>query len=316
MIVDQWFLYAIAAGVTLLIGIVGLIGYLVYKKHNKNASYNSQLQELIDDNVESGGGTVITLSGRWNSYWSKLFKESGLARYNDENNKAGRDVLFFIIIVVVVLGVIFRSFFIGPIVAAVSIVIFVNLVRFKNQREQNKISSQLPGFLAALKSNIQANTTPEKAILKIVDDMPSPLYEDLYPAKQQLQVNTPFKVVIDDLSMRTKSKDLKFLCACLLQATSSGANLEGQIGTIQDVLAERQKINDELSKAVSSVTPSIYVASFTIPAMFIFLYITNSPTRDFWFKSILSWIVFAAVLLLWGMGIWIAKKQVDKIRNL
>lgn len=313
MITNQWFLYAIAAGVTLLIAVVALVGYMVYKRTSKEVAYDNQLQELIgDENVTR----KVTYMYRWNQYWSKLFKEAGWARYNDDAGNAGRDVLFVGIGLMLIISLLFRSVILGPFVVIVFGVVIVALLKFRIQKEQQKISTQLPGFLAALKANIQANSTPERAILKVVDDMPSPLYDDLYVSKQQILANTPFNVVIKDLSKRTKSKDLKFLCACILQAISSGANLESQIGKIQEVLEERQKSSDALSKAISSVTPSIYVASVAIPFTFFALYILNDVTREYWFVDPTSWLGLLVVLLLWGAGIWLSKKQVDKIRNL
>lgn len=313
MITNQWFLYAIALGITLLIGIVALVGYLFYKKNSSKNSYEEQLKELIE---EENVTKKVSLTYRWNQYWSKLFKDSGWSRYNENAENAGRDVLIAGIVLMLIISVLSRVFILGPLVVFGLGGIIVSLVKFRNQKEQRKLDEQLPGFLAALKSNIQANTTPEKALLKVVDEMPSPLYEDLYPSKQQILANTPFEEVLRELSGRTKSPDMKFLCSCILQAISSGASLESQIDTIQRVLAERQKINDEINKSVSAVTPSIWVASIAIPVLFLGLYLLNDETRAYWFVHPTSWIALIFIIILWIAGIWLSKKQVDKIRNL
>lgn len=314
MIINQWFLYAIAGGFTLLISIVALIGYLIYRKTSSKFAYSDQLNQLIYNEDELD--PKVTLSYRWNQYWSKLFKESGWVRYNSSSKKAGRDALLIIVLISVVISVIMKNIFVGPLAALIVVIVFINIIKFKNERESQKLNEQLPGFLAAFKANIQANTTPERALLKIIDDMPNPLYEELIPSKQQILANTPFVETITDLSARTKSNDLKFLCSSILQAVSSGASLEDQIGTIQRVLEQRQKVNDELKKAVSSATPAIYIASVAIPLLFFATYFLNDATRNYWFVHPTSWIALIIVLLLWVAGILMTKRMIDNIKNL
>lgn len=315
MIVEQWILYAIAAGITLLISIVGMIGYVVYRRNSDDVAYDKQLQELISTEKEKKVRKLNVIN-RWNNYWAKLFKESGWAAYTEKSSAPGRDVFVFGSVAMILISILTKSPLLGPLAVGIVGSILVMLIKFKNQKEQERLNEQLPGFLAALKANIQANTTPERALLKVVDDMPNPLYEDLAPAKQQILANTPFVDVIQNLSTRTKSKDLKFLAACILQAVATGANLEGQIDTIQRVLEERQKVNDELNRAVSSATPSMYIASIAIPAVFFATYFMNEATRDYWFVHPTSWLALIGVVLLWVLGMFMSKKQIDKIREL
>lgn len=314
MITNQLYFYVIAGGITLLFVVLALMGYMIYRKTSSKVAYNQQLQDLLGDNDMQVRN--VGLVYRWNQYWSKLFHESGWGRYGDEDNSAGRDVFVLGLFAMIIVSIITRVVFLGPIIVGMVGAIVVSLVKFKNQREQQKLNEQLPGFLAALKANIQANTTPERALVKVVDDMPSPLYEDLLPAKRQILANTSFTDVIKDLNERTTSKDLKFLCACMIQAVSTGASLESQIGTIQKVLEERQKVNDEINKAVSSAMPSIYIASLAIPLVFFATYFLNDATRQYWFVDPTSWIGLGVVLALWATGIYLSKKSVDSIRNL
>lgn len=315
MIIDGWFLYVIAIGFTLLISLIGLIIYLIYRKNSSKVAYEQQLNQLIasDDEFTTNKSGIFY---KWNQYWNTIFKDSGWVRYNEDASKAGKEAFIFIIIASVVISLLTRNAFLGPMITGIVIVVFINILKMKNERESQRLNEQLPGFLAALKANIQANTTPERAMLKVIDDMPTPLYEDLIVSKQQILANTPFVETIQNLSARTKSKDLKFLCASMLQAVASGASLEDQIETIQNVLERRQKVNDEIKKAINSATPAIYVASVAIPLLFFATYFLNDATREYWFVDPTSWIALIVVIALWVAGILMTKKLVDNIKKL
>lgn len=311
----QLFAFLISGGVALLVGMIATIGVFAIQKNNKNSAYDRQLAELMssDINDDRPKRNLIT---RWNTYWGEIFRGMGWAKYSDPNNSAGRDVLLIGGFAALLTGLFLQNFIAGFAIGGIVIYIMSVFFKSKNNKDGDKLNAQLPGFLFALKANVQANETPERAVLKVVDNMPSPLYEDLLIVKNRILANSSFKDALEELSHKTASRDLKFLCACMIQASGTGTNLENQITVIQKVLEDRRKVSDELSKAVRSATPAIWVASVVLPAVFLATLFMDPSAKDFWFVDPLSYAALALVLLLYGGGVFLSKRMVDGIKNL
>lgn len=287
-----------------------------FKKGSADAAYDEQLAELLEDDNYESSDAKLGFSHKWNRHWGALFKEMGLARYNDANEKAGREVLIGAFVIAVLGSLIAQNLFIGPAIVAALLFGSSILLKSLGEKKAEKINDQLPGFLFALKANIQANETPERAIIKVIDAMPSPLYDDLVIVKNHIDANSSFKDALLDLSQKTASRDLKFLCACIIQAANSGSDLEDQIVIIQKVLEDRKKVSDKIAEASRSAAPAIWVASIAIPATFFIIFSADPNAASFWFINPVSWIALGVIITLWIVGIYLARKMVSNIKNL
>lgn len=309
----KW-VYVVAVSAALLVGTLALVWY--FNVQRRRSSYERQLEELIEDHGEETKKARITPWSRWNEYWMRRFKGVGWARYNADNSHAGRDVLLFWVLVGLIAGLITRNIWAGVGISVALLVLIGSVMKSKENRDSDVLAAQLPGFLFALKANIQANETPERAILKVVDAMPSPLYEELSIVKEKILVNASFAEALEELSARTSSRDLKFLCACMIQASANGSNLENQITVIQKVLEARRKVADELAQAVRSSQGAIIVSSIVLPLTFIATLFMDENATQFWFHGMLSWILLAAVVLLYAAGVLLCRRMVNNIKNL
>lgn len=310
------YLYLIAGGLALLVGLIVTGGIFAVQKNSSKTAYDEQLADLIATETDEEGSTKVTLVTRWNRYWSERFKAMGWAKYNSKESSAGRDILVVGLLIAVVAGLFIRNIPGGIAIAAVALYVIGSFMKSRSSKQSDVLNAQLPGFLFALKANIQANETPERAVLKVVDNMPKPLYDDLVIVKSRILANSSFRDALEDLASKTSSRDLQFLCACMIQATTTGANLESQITVIQHVLEARRKVSDELAKAIRSAMPAIYIASVVIPGAFIFSLFFDANAANFWFKEPISWAALAGVVAFYTVGVWLSKKLVDNIKNL
>lgn len=306
------YVYGVAAAFTVFTAVVAFLAYKLVSKRAKKEGYLVQLDELIDDVKEYEKESSLE---KWNSYWSRLFKSSGIERYGEENNKAGFDVIILFVVVSVAVSVIFRNILVGPVIAASIIVVVVFWLKGVSNKKEEQIFQQLSGFLFAFKANIDARRTPQEAFIKIVDELPSPLREELVPVKQSIIANRPFNEALEDLRDNSSSKDLRFLAACILQANSSGGDLKEQITTIQKVLKSRQVIKDEISKGYKTARPVIVVSSFVLPGLFTFMMFQDENSRNFWFVDPISIPVFFTIVALYLGGIVASKRMVDKLKK-
>lgn len=315
---DTLFPYILAGIITLLLLALGLLIRQLIQRNMNTVNYDEQLQELMSnefDDEDSKSSTKITLAFKWNRYWGRLFKEAGISRYNSQNNAAGRDVLLIGVIGAIIISLVFQNFIIGPLASIVTIFAISFLMKQQINKKSEKLNQQLPGFIFALKAQIQASSTNERAMLKVIDAMPSPLYDDLKIVRNKLLASSPFREALEELSRKTASRDLQFLAACMIQATTSGSNLEHQLDSIQRVLDSRRKVTSEINKAVKAAQPAMWVSTIAIPFLFIVSYMQSATAREFWFNDPISYVVLVAVLVLYGASMWLVKGQVDKIKN-
>lgn len=307
----------VALGSAVLVGlaIVGL--YKLFNKRDRDRAY----KEVLDDiTVYDDEGEKIqleeTYADRWNKYWANRFKVVNNAKYVTNHSAAGKEAAGIAIITAVLLILLLRNPLLSIFGAALILYILSIVLKSIADREQLKLDKQLPGFLAALKANVQAGETPEKAILEVTDTMPSPLREELSIAKQSIQASNKFSDAMEELKAQTKSNNLAFLCSCIIQASNTGTSLEKQIGVIEEILESRREIHASISEKVSSVTPTIWVASIVIPGIFLMTLAMNEQARLYWFVDPTSWIMLIIVILLYLFGVWMTKKLVDGVRNL
>lgn len=314
MIHSNIFPYLLSGGLAILITLLGVLIYFAVKKSSSKMNYDEQLEALMDeddeDDEEKSGSSI---ADRWNRYWGSLLHDSGMARYKGDYSGAGRDVLFALTIIAVLTTILLQNPLIGIGLAILLGVGASFLSRSVANKKAENINLQLPGFLFALKANIQASETNERAMSKVITNMPSPLYEDLEVVKNKLDASATFHEALDALVEKTSSKDLRFLAVCMIQAITSGANLETQLDSIQRVLEQRRDIADEINRAVKSAQPAMWLATVLIPGLFLFSY---DSARSFWFVEPISWFALIAVIGLYIGGMFMVKKQIDKIKNL
>lgn len=308
---------AVAAVLTILLSSLLFVGRLIIKRATNTVDYDSQIKELIEDEDETAKTkTKTTVFDKWNRYWGSLFKGAGLARYNDKTAHAGRDVFVAMVIAAVILSLVIQNAILGILVSIAVPFVIAFIMKNRINKKSSALNQQLPGFIFALKAQLQASETTERAMLKVVDSMPSPLFEDLKVVKNKLLASSSFKDALQELSRKTSSNDLKFMAACMIQATSSGANLENQLDSIQNVLKSRREVEDEINQAVQSATPAMWIASLAIPGVFLASIILDNSAREFWLTQPIAWGILAVVAVLYGVSMYMVRGQVEKIKNI
>lgn len=306
--------YVVALAAALLVFLVGLGVWIVVRRVIDKRSYENQIDNIINDQVMDSSKSPGFMY-RWNQYWLRRFKSAGIASYADDADRAGMITLIGLFAGTAILYFILNNFLGAFVIAGSCLWVFGSYMMNQQHRRAARVDAQLPGFLAAIKANIQANQTPESAIMRVVDDMPRPLLDDVIVAKSRLQANSTFQEAMTEMGERTSSRDLKFLSSCMIQAVNSGASLEEQITVIQEVLVNRKAITDEINKAVAGNRPTLWASSFAIPAVFIITYVLGDG-QSFWFQSLLSWVLFFFIVAAYTIGVFTLNQMVNKLKSL
>lgn len=294
--------------------------YRNWQKNDADYQYKKQFESLFTPEFEEvlpEKDDDDSIGARWSRYWHHRMLRAGIKRYGNANkNLAGRDAIVLVLAATVLIFV-FSTNIILSILGGMTALILTNMyLGFKAASIEASIDAQVPSFLAGLKANLQANQTPERALLNVIEDLADPLYSELVTTQSELRSGRDLQTVMENLKQRTTSSELKFLCSAIKLAASYGANLEAHIDIIQETLVERQKLSNKLASASKQATPSIVVSSIIIPGLFLFTYFSSPDAQDFWFVTPVSWIAFIFVAGLYGGGVFMSKKMVDNIKKI
>jgi tight adherence protein B len=169
----------------------------------------------------------------------------------------------------------------------------------------------LPDLLSQLRSNIQAGSTPQQAMMAVADDIPAPLGDELKTLKRDLNVNVALETAMDDLAKRVPSREMKFLVASVEIAVRSGSDLDPQLATIQEIVQQRTRIRQKLRAAVAQVKPTQILAYGAVPLMF-FVSTRTSGNVAYWFgPGIFVLIGAASAYIAGGLAIRFMVKGVE-----
>lgn len=318
---ENLLMLAIAICASASITVAAVFIYRVYTLKKDQEDFDTDFSDIFvpefDEYEETGYEDKNGLLDKWNHYWKDRSRKAGIQRYTEANEKIpGRDAAMMALVIGFLVGVVTLNVFFGIIALTVVPIIHSVLLGIKINQVEASLNSQVPSFLATFKSNIQANETPERALIKVIDDIGDPLYSELAPTKRKIQSGTDMGEALEDLKSRTTSYELQFLCSCIKIASEYGADLEKQVDTIQGVIAERQKVSDKLASAARAARPAMFVGTLIIPAMFFIIYMFYEQAQDFWFVDPISYIALLMIAIFYGAGMWFSKIMVDNLKKM
>lgn len=310
-------------------GIVGSLSYFFYasfiKKVSKEEIYKREMESILEDDegeyyTKTEDVVKESIFDKWNNMWIEnllpFFPDRYSAKYGNEPKNAGVDVIFIWAILCVTFFLLIQSIPMAILIASGVIGASAVLLRIKFGKKEGKMRDQIVSFLYALKANIQAGESPERALVKIVDNIPSPLGDELLIVKHQILSNTPFKEALISLRESTTSDDLRFLCSCMIQSSLTGSSIESQIDTIIDIVTKKKELADKISEETRSSDLSKWIAAILIPAMFVIVYVIDDSAREFWFIDPASYPIFGVVVLLYLAAFYLSNKKVKKVKEL
>lgn len=199
-------------------------------------------------------------------------------------------------------------------VPLVVVVAWAGWLRMQAGKRMATMEKQLPVLLAGLRSYLQVPLPPAEAIMNVADDVPSPLGDELQLVKNNVSIAMPLDQALQLMSDRVKSREMQFLVSSVEIAVTSGADLEPQLKTIEDVVEARTRARQKLATAVAGVRPTQIVASLAVP-----LFLINSfrePTSVAFWLSSMGIAVLAGVAVLTFVALWGMRVMIKRIENL
>lgn len=299
-----------------LLVVIFLVSRMLTKKYRDEQEQIKMLQKALnyDHKVEPND----TDKG----FFDKLFKKYDDAMHGAEYiNRDTPAKQFYRVLGILNLSIIAVGFiFTQNVILGILIAAFVDTVIYMRANSKiNKVSKlldeQVPSFISTLKSNVQANQTPEKAIIAAVDNTSEPLYSEIKIVKQLAETGS-FEGAMTSLRRKTNNPTLKFLCSCVQLSSEVGSNLETQLDVIESIIVKRKELNRKLDKAISENKPLLYVSFSIIPGVFIFTYMIEDTARNFWFHSLISWAEFGFVVVIMVAAAVLANRFIGAVRKM
>lgn len=285
------------------------------KKTPDQEKFEAHIAQINESELENQEIKEETLDPKtWSGYWLKLYLNTGRTT-PAELQGPGR---FVIIVAIVAFGIGFlvwpRDIGAGAAFGIGSIVLIRIILNAEVKKRIRTLEKQLPLLLSSMQANLQANATPQSAILASVDEVPSPLRDELLTLKNEIGLNIPLGEALKNLSERVPSREMQFLIASMEIAIESGSNLAPQLEGIQEIITSRTKIRQKLESAIAEVQPALLVSAVTIPASFVFSFYSSPENREFWL-SFYGLIGMGVVAFLYAVGLFMSKKLVDGVEN-
>lgn len=311
----------IAALATLL---VVLVVFLVLQRFNADQDDSERLAAQVMDSFESEIESDNDQSERrqpkhfkkWNRYWETRIIGSGLRIPLITHENVGSRMGIFFAIVFVLGSALFQNIIAGAILAAATGVIISTLLGFVSDRRNQRISGQVPGFLASMRASLQNRAIPENALKSAIKDADDDLYEELRPLESELLAGGDTKETLKHFYNETSIDELRFLMSCIILSINKGKDLDPQLAIIQGIVEARARRRRDIQRAVNEIQPTVIICSAAIPLLFLYMYFADSTAHQFWFKSLTAWLFFILALVVWWFGLYLVKKIINGVKAL
>lgn len=302
----------------LVLPMLAIFGYFLFRKIRKNSEAN-RTERLIFDSLDYSrldkSHKVKNLDEKIIAFWRDKLKPAGIVSPISDDKRNATQILLVSVAVFLITFLFTMNVLVSVIPVVVILGGLIVYCNVKINQFEKTLNEQIPSFLSALKSNVQSNETPERALVGAINNTADPLYSELKVVKSLIQTGS-FETALGALRRRTKNEYLKFLCSCIELSSEVGSNLEEQIVIIEKMISDKQELTRKTDSAVAENMPILYVTAVAVPFLFIFMYFNDESVRNFWFQSLLSWVVFFLIIIVCVVGCYLGSRIIQGIRKL
>ncbi|MFJ8975679.1 type II secretion system F family protein [Streptomyces sp. NPDC102282] len=260
----------ITVGVTLLCGVLGVVGLHTY------AAGRADREALVDRLSHTG---QITDGGRPRRFRGidRRLRATRLGRRIELKLAAtGLGITpgeFFVYALVAVAAVwviassLLASFF-GPVAALIGLWGANTFLNWQRAKRTERFINQLPELSRILANATQAGLALRTAISMAAEEMDDPAGEELARVARRLAVGEPLDDALSELTDRLPSRELVVLVTTLVLSNRAGGTVVSSLRNLTQTLEERKETRREVKTQLSQVTVTAYaVPIFGLGAM-------------------------------------------------
>lgn len=304
---------SVAAGLVVLFFLMGVMKITIGR--DRKEQFNDMIDSITRSEIELERAAANLPNPRtWSGYWYMLASRGG-TRFESPSTPG-----------IMAMGIPFVMFGVGFLVwpgdliggvagALIGLFFLRAFFQAKIKARLVLMDKQLPNLLSGIRANLQANLTPQQAIINQAKEIPYPLGEELKIMTDEMAIGITLDQALQNFSNRVPSREIQFLVSSIRIAIASGADLDPLVATIQNIIVQRTRIANHLTAAVAKVQPAIWVTGIMIPAAFAFSFYQSEENRAFWLSVPNGLIGIIVIAGAYALGLFIAKKQVDRVKK-
>lgn len=275
--------------------------------------FDQMLDSILESEVANEDSTMTPPEGIWALWWFKKAHKAG--KVKEDVNAPGR-VAIFAALFGAAIGLLATRHPLGLLLAGFVGIMAVNgYYTIAASSRTTKIAQQLPDLLSGLRANLQADQTPNQALLAQVDKMPEPFHSELVILRDDVNAGKSMDKSLAAMSQRIDSREVYFMIASIRIAMESGADLDAQLKIIQDIVSAKQRVNNKRRTAIAAVQPTLFISSLVIPIMYLWSYFFSGPDAQKYWGTFMGLIMTGVVAILYTVGLFISRYQANKIKD-
>jgi tight adherence protein B len=147
-------------------------------------------------------------------------------------------------------------------------------VRYRQGRQLDQITRQLPDVLTAVSKTLRAGGGVMQGLGAAATDAPAPLGPILQRALRDVQLGADLEDVFAALARRVGSPDLDIALTAIAIQRRTGGSLAEMLGNVTETLRERRQLEGDIRVLTTQQRMSAYVAAALpvfVAAAFLFL---------------------------------------------
>ncbi|MER5767687.1 type II secretion system F family protein [Streptomyces sp. NPDC001985] len=301
----------LTAGVTLLAGVLGVIGVHTY------SSGRAQRQALVDRMSQSGPAGSATGRRRRFRRFDRRLRTTRLGRRIEREIAAtGLDltpgeyavhVLAVLLALYFTVGAVFTPFF-GVLGAVVGLWGAGAFLGWQRAKRTEAFINQLPEFTRVLTNATQAGLALRTALAMAAEELDDPAGQELGIVADQLAVGQSLDDALGALGERLPSRELSVLVTTLILANRAGGQVVTSLRNLTQSLEERK----ETRREVTTMLSQIKVTALAVPLLGLgFLLMINGMTPGALDRMTGSFAGQAATVIafgLYGLGAFLIRR--------
>ena len=194
--------------------------------------------------------------------------------------------------------------------AAAAFLMCLTLVWFQMRRTRRitEIQQQLPDVIDLMARAVHAGENLEQAIELVGEEMSEPLGSEFRWCSQQLDLGRTVSATMHSLTGRIQLIDMRLLATILAVHRKTGGNLAMTLERLSAVTRDRLNYMGQMRATTGSGLISARMIAAAGPALFLFLYFTQTEYMQPFFDDPFGRLLFAIGVILEIVGlIWIAR---------
>ena len=188
--------------------------------------------------------------------------------------------------------------------------------KLKNERKE-KLSKEFCDVLQSVKSSLASGNSLENAFrdsgreLVMIHGRDCYMIKELTNIVNQLSVNIPLEIIIEDFGKRSQIEDIQLFSEILKYAKRSGGNIIGIITKTIDTINAKNNVKTDIDTMISGKKYEQKIMNIMPFFIIVYLKMSGGTMLDPLYGNLIGIIVMTVCLLVYMAAIQLAAKILD-----